>query len=113
MHHVFKIQSNSDIELLKESGYNPADLRDFKYPLEIYSKIPSTNPKVNSIESIRFQNVTIRNKKNPKSFSVELGSLNYKPLSAILEKVILKKYVIVLGSTGEIKALNTYINVFQ
>ena len=113
MHPVLKSQSDSDTALLKESGYNPTNLKVFKAHLEFYSKNPSTNPSVNSIQSIRFQNVTIRKKKNPKSFSVDPSLMSYKPLSVSLEEAISERDVIVPGSTGELRALNPQINVFQ
>ena len=91
LHPVLKSQSDSDTDLLKESGYNPTDLKVFKDPLEIDSKNPSTNPSVNSIQSIHFQNFTIAKKKNPKSFSVDPGSMSYKPLSVRLEEVAFVK----------------------
>ena len=63
-----------------------SDIHALKYPLEVFSKTTSMNINVNPLQSIRFQNVTIRkNKPSNLVKSIDSETIGYKPLSIRLE----------------------------
>ena len=103
---VSNTQSDLDAEILKESGYFLAEVQNYKTPLHIFSKNMSSNPIINPLQSIHFQNVTIRKNKHTKPSSLDDDLSSYKALYTILAEVVTGKYFVVSVTSRELRALN-------
>lgn len=102
--------SNSgDNAILADSGYLISENGEEFPPLPTYTKNPRSGSLAKPVQTLNFQNVTIRrgNKKRNLDKNVHLSSESYTPISQRLEEVDRSNLVVSLG----LRALSPNLNV--